>query len=212
MNKSERFWDKSASRFDQEEKKDVQTNIKIIDRTKKYLKPSDTVLDFGCGTGLISNEIADNVKFIHAVDISSKMIEIAKNKTENRKIQNIDFIHSTIFDERFKRGSYDVVLAFYILHLLEDSQKSIQRLNDLIKPDGLIVSVIPCIGERIFLNISLSFLSKIGLAPDIISFKVNELEDLFVNANFQVIENESLQQGIPQHFIVAKKIKSNKSD
>ncbi len=78
MNKSEKFWDKSASKFDRAEKKDEQTNIKIIDRTKKYLKTSDTVLDFGCGTGLISNEIANNVRLIQAIDISSKMIETRK--------------------------------------------------------------------------------------------------------------------------------------
>ena len=206
MNKSEKFWDKSASKFDQHGKKDEQAYIKIIERTKKYLKTSDTVLDFGCGTGLISNEIADYVKLIHAIDISYKMIEIAKNKADNRKIQNIDYTHSTIFDEGYKSGSFDIIFAFYILHLLEDPLKTIQRINDLLKPGGLVISVIPCIGDKIFLNILISLLSKIGLAPDIKSFKANELEDLIAYANFQTIENESLHQGIPQYFIVAKKI------
>ena len=206
MNKSEKFWDKSASKFDQEGKKDEQTYIKIIDRTKKYLKTSDTILDLGCGTGLISNEIAGCVKLIHAIDISSKMIEIAKNKATDRKIQNIDYTHSTIFDEKYKSGSFDVILAFYILHLVQDTQKTIQRINDLLKPGGLVISVIPCFKEKIFLNISLTLLSKIGLAPDIKSFKANELEDLIAKANFQTIESESLHQGIPQYVIVAKKI------
>ena len=30
------------------------------------------------------------------------MIEIAKNKADDRKIQNIDYTHSTIFDEKYK--------------------------------------------------------------------------------------------------------------
>jgi 2-polyprenyl-3-methyl-5-hydroxy-6-metoxy-1,4-benzoquinol methylase len=206
MNKSEKFWDKSAYKFDQAGRKDEKAYIRIIDRTKKYLKSSDIVLDFGCGTGLISNEIADKVKFINAIDISSKMIEIAKNKAVNRKIQNIDYIQSTIFDKRYKSGSFDVILAFYILHLLEDNHKIIQRINDLLKPGGLIISVTPCFGEKIFLNISLSILSKIGFAPEIKSFKANELEGLFANGNFQTTENESLHQGVPQYFIVSKKI------
>jgi len=206
MNKSEKFWDRSAAKFDQAEKKDEQTNIIIIERTRKYLQTSDTVLDFGCGTGLISNEIANNVKLIQAIDISSKMIEIAKNKADKRKIQNIAFSHSTIFDERYKSGSFDVILAFYILHLLDDNQKTIQRIYDLLKPGGLIISVTPCIGEKIFLNISLSLLSKIGLVPEIKSFKISELEGLIDTGKFEIIENEDLHKGVPQIFIVAKKI------
>jgi 2-polyprenyl-3-methyl-5-hydroxy-6-metoxy-1,4-benzoquinol methylase len=206
MEKSEKYWDKSASKFDQAGIKDEQTYIKIIDRTKKYLKTSDTVLDFGCGTGLIANEIADYVKLIHAIDISSKMIEIAKSKADIRKIKNIFYTHSTIYDEKYHMGSFDVILAFYILHLLKDTQKTIQRINDLLKPGGLLISIIPCIGEKIFLNISLSLLSIIGLTPDIKSFKANELEDIITNGNFQTIENENLHQGMPQCFIVAKKI------
>ncbi len=133
-------------------------------------------------------------------------MRLAKNKADNRKIQNIDFSHSTIFDERYQSGSFDVILAFYILHLLEDNQKTFQRINDLLKPGGLLISVTPCIGEKIFLNISLSLLSKIGLVPDIKSFKISELEDLMINGNFEIIKNEILHKGVPQIFIVAKKI------
>lgn len=205
ISKSEKFWDKSAYEFDQGAKKEVQSYINIIDRIKKYLKTSDTVLDFGCGPGLVSNEIAGYVKLIHAMDISSKMIEIAKNNSDNLKIQNIEYTHSTIFDERYKSGSFDVILAFYILHLPEDNQKTIQRINDLLKPGGILISVTPLIGEKIFLNISLSLLSFIGKIPKVKSFKANELKDSIINGKFEIIENDKLPQGIIEYLIVAKK-------
>ncbi len=205
MNRSEKFWDKMANNYDREEKKDEQTYIKIIEKTKMYLKISDIVLDYGCGTGLISNEIADNVKVIHAIDTSSKMIEIAKRKADGRKIENIDYAHSTIFDERYKRGSFDVILVFYILHLLEDPHKVMQRINELLKPGGLIISATPCMGEKTFLSILLSLVSKIGLIPSIRSFKISELEDSIANGNFEIVETECLHQSSYQYFIVAKK-------
>jgi len=205
MNKSEKFWDRMSNNYDRVEKKDEQTYIKIIEQTKKYLKISDIVLDYGCGTGLISNEIADNVNVIHAIDISSKMIEIAKKKADGSKIENIDYAHSTIFDERYKRGSFDVILVFYILHLLEDTQKVMQRINELLKPGGLIISATPCMGEKTFLSILLSFVSKIGLIPKIRSFKISELEDSIANGNFEIVETECLHQSGQQYFIVAKK-------
>jgi predicted TPR repeat methyltransferase len=87
MKKSESFWDKVANIYDKVEKKDEQIYINIIERTKKHLKISDTVLDCGCGTGLISNEIADDVKVIHAIDISSNMIGIAVKKQKREILQ-----------------------------------------------------------------------------------------------------------------------------
>jgi len=206
MTKSEKFWDKSAYNFFIEGEKEKQSYINIIDRIKKYLKTSDIVLDLGCGPGLISNEIADYVKFIYAIDISSKMIEIAKINADFRNIQNIDYAYSTIFDDKYKNGSFDIILAFNILHLLDDNQKTMQHINDLLKPGGLIISVTPCIGERIFLNISISLLSFIGKIPKIKSFKANELKESISNRNFEIIENDRMPDGIIDYIIVAKRI------
>ena len=206
MDKSEKFWDKAANTYDQEENKDEQTHNKIIERTKEYLKISDMVLDYGCGTGRISNEIAGNVKLIHAIDISANMIEIAKQKADGRGIENIDYAHATLFDERYERGSYDVILVFYILHLLEDTPKVMQRINELLKPGGLIISATPCMGEKPFLSSLLSLVSKIGLVPSIRSFRISELQDSIASGNFEIVETECLVQSSQQYFIVAKKV------
>jgi 2-polyprenyl-3-methyl-5-hydroxy-6-metoxy-1,4-benzoquinol methylase len=205
-NQAKKFWDRTAINYDKEEKKDEQTYLNIIEKTRKYLKISDVVLDYGCGTGLVSTEIAANAKMVHAIDISSKMIEIAINKAIVRKIQNIDYVNSTIFDDRYKRGSFDVILAFYILHLLDDSQKVIQRMNGLLKPGGLIISATPCMGEKSVLNSIFSIVSKIGIIPKVKSFKFLELENLITKENFKTIENRCLHQNSTQYFIVAKKI------
>jgi len=206
MNPSEKFWDRAASTYDQEEKKDEQIYIKLIEKTRQYLKISDTVLDYGCGTGLISNELADHVKMIHAIDISSKMIEIAREKAEKRKIENINYARATIFDDRYKPGSFDVILVFHLLHLLEDTQLVMQRINELLKPGGLIISVTPCLGEELtFLKVFLSLGSKLGLIPTIKSFKISELEASIAHGNFEIVASECLHPKGQQYFIVARK-------
>jgi 2-polyprenyl-3-methyl-5-hydroxy-6-metoxy-1,4-benzoquinol methylase len=206
MDKSQKFWDKAAATYDQEENKDQQTHLKLLEKTKKYLNSSDLVLDFGCGTGRISNEIAGNIKMIRAIDISSKMIEIAKSKADERNIENIDYAQATIFDDRYQGGSFDVILVFYILHLFEDSQKVMQRINELLKPGGLIISATPCLGEKPLLSFLLSTASKIGLVPKIRSFKLSDLEDSISTGNFEIIETQCLVQSSQQVFIVAKKV------
>ena len=206
MNKSERFWDKTASQYDQIEMKDKQTYINIIKRTKTHLKISDVVLDFGCGTGLIANEIAEYVKELHAMDISSNMIEIAEKKAQERNIANINYAHATIFDERYKKGSFDVILAFHVLHLLQDEHIVLQRTNELLKPGGLLISATPCVGEKIFLRSLLSLAGRIGLAPKIRSFKMRNLVDTIEEGNFSIVESDCLKKSSQEYFIVARKI------
>lgn len=205
MNKSEIFWDKTASKYDQLEKKDEQTYTHIIKRTKTHLKISDIVMDYGCGTGLISNEIAEDVKEIHAIDISSKMIEIAAKKAKERNITNINYAHSTIFDERHKKDSLDVILAFHVLHLLEDEQIVLQRMIELLKPGGLLISATPCVGEKPFLRNLLSLAGRVGLVPKIRSFKIRHLVDTIKEANFTIVESDCLKKSSQEYFIVGRK-------
>lgn len=204
MNKSEKFWDRMAKYFDRAERKDEPINNKIIEKTRTFLKISDNVLDYGCGTGTVAIEIAGSVTIVHGIDISSKMIDVAKEKTLEHKVKNIDLAQTTIFDEKLETGSFDVILCFYLLHLVEDTPKVMQRINELLKPGGLFLSATPCM-RGTFLGVLLSPVSKIGLIPQITSFKITELEDSIASEYFEIIETECLNQRSQQYFIAAKR-------
>jgi len=149
----------------------------------------------------------DKVKKIHGIDISPKMIDAAKRKASENKIENINFIQSTIFDERFNKESFDVIIGFNILHLLQDLPAVIHRINTLLKPGGLFISVTPCLGQKkSFLSTSLAFLNKIKIVPKINFFKISDIEDLISHGHFQIVEMETLSDAIPNQCIVAKKI------
>lgn len=212
MDKSERIWDKIADNYDKSEKRFEPIHKKTIENTKKYLSSSDIVLDYGCGTGTKALELADCVNKIQGIDISSKMIDIAKRKAVERKIENVDFAHAIIFDERYNRESFDVILAFSILHALEDQKLVLQRINELLKPGGLFISVTPCLKEKMAIRnrLELSFfrlLIIIRVFPNILTrFKIPDLEDLVTDGNFQIIETEKIFHRMSSYFIAAKKI------
>lgn len=225
MNRPEKFWDKMADRYDKNLEKYMLTKIKTIDKTKNYLKKSDTILDYGCGTGLFAYKLADNVKEIYAIDISSKMIEIAKNKEDRHRKQNINFLQASIFDEKLKEESFDVVVAIGILHLLKDEQKVVKRIYQLLKPGGFFISSTACMGQQkkaipILINSIVSVLSIIGIFPgNLRFFSISKLEQLITNENFRILETESRnferltgenqknhQAYVIAHFIAAKKI------
>ena len=81
-----------------------------------YLTPDKVVLDIGCGTGTQCGDIADKVKQVTGIDISRKLLAIAEQRKAERKLDNVEFLQTSLFDERFKQGSFDVVMAFFVLH------------------------------------------------------------------------------------------------
>ncbi len=212
MDKSEKIWDKIAKNYDESEKRFEPIHIRTIENTKKYLNQNDIVLDYGCGTGTKAFELANSVKKIQAIDISSKMIEAAKRKAIVQKIVNVDFAHEIIFDEKLKREPFDVILAFNVLHSLEDHKQIMQRIAELLRSGGLLISTTPCLKEKMAVKnrLELSFfilLIKLGIFPNILTrFKFCELEDLISKGDFQIIETEKIFHRMSVYFIVAKKI------
>jgi 2-polyprenyl-3-methyl-5-hydroxy-6-metoxy-1,4-benzoquinol methylase len=208
--KSEKMWNQLAKNWDTPGVSLGENDLKIIERTKKYLNAGSVVLDHGCATGSIAIEIASMAKEVRGIDISSNMIEIASKKAEERNIKNIDFARAAIFDESLRQESFDVILSLSVLHLVENPTQVMGRINQLLKPGGVFISATPCLGEKAFvsalLNIPIFLLSKIGLLPRINFFSVSSLAASVANGNFQIIENENLSvHPITECFIVVRK-------
>lgn len=207
MLKSAKFWDKISTNYDKNVNNTYsQTYCDTIENTKKYLKSSDVVLDFACGTGIITTEVSTSVKQIYAIDISTKMIEIAKNKCLNKHISNVQYDTVTIFDDRLKNESYDVILAFNVLCYMKEYRKAIKRIKQLLKPGGFFISATDCEKSKLKLPILRRyFLSMLGRNPFIKRFKPSELEYGIKKQGFKIIEAKNLYDTPPNYFIVARK-------
>ena len=206
MNKTERFWNKQSSRFEKQISKDEESFIKIIEKTKKFLRNSDTVLDFACGIGTSSINMIDHVQEIQAIDISLGMIEVAKRRKNEHYTKNIKFIQTNLFDEQFKSESFDVITAFNIIHLLEDPKIAVQRINELLKPGGIFISSTAFLGEKSMLRFIFFLISKMGIVPHLKLLKIDEFEKLVISENFKIIETQKSYHPTPSGFIVAKKM------
>jgi 2-polyprenyl-3-methyl-5-hydroxy-6-metoxy-1,4-benzoquinol methylase len=215
MNKSEKFWDLLSKIYDEETQRFEQMYIKTAELTKHYLSKNNVVLEIGCGTGTLTNDIANCVKVIHAIDFSTRMIDIAKRKANECKINNIEFKQATIFDVKYKGESFDVILAFNTLHCIEAVEITISRIYELLKPEGLFISVTPSSGSekktfKEFLQILryiLFILSRIGFfpIPYMNSFKTSELENLMVKAGFHITKTESIHTTEGHYYIVCQR-------
>ncbi len=211
MERAERFWDSMAKNQDKDIEKFREISDRLVENTLKYLKKTDKVLDIGCGTGEKSIEISKYVEHVLAFDISQKAIEIARGKADKGKVDNVEFVKAVVEADILAKGSYDVILAYNIIHALEDDKKAMKRMNELLKPGGYLIMNTPCLGEKMSITITLQFipykiLSKLGIIPlKVRMYKFKELEDLFINNGIEVLEKEKMFQGMHSYFIAGKK-------
>lgn len=201
-----RFWDKHADGYSKKPVKDRESYDKTLDCTRKHLSAGDEVLEVGCGTGTTALLLAPSVKQITASDISSRMIEIAKQKAVARAVENVRFEQASLVDEELEKAAFDVVMAFNFLHLLEDIPGAVRRLNRLLKPGGLFISKTVCLAEQSRLwSLLLAVMKRLGFAPYVHCLKVAELEGIIASADFEIIETGSYPASPPSRYIVARK-------
>jgi ubiquinone/menaquinone biosynthesis C-methylase UbiE len=87
------------------------------------------------------------VKHIRAIDISSKMLEIAQGKAAARDIDNVTFEQATIEEISVADQTFDAVLGLSILHLLDDKEEVIAKVHKMLKPGGGFVTSTACIED-----------------------------------------------------------------
>jgi len=212
MNKAQNFWDKQAKRFDDSQRRFETASEEIIARTKVYLNAHDNVLDFGCATGTKTLELASAIKHIHGIDISSEMIREALRKKNKTNVTNVSFSQGTIFSDDLVKASFGKIIAFSIIHLVEESDKVIQRIYELLKPGGLLITETACFNDRMNWKTRLEFTSYrlmklLNIFPlHLNMFKTADVEQLISRQNFSILKSEKLFfNGMTISFIVAEK-------
>ncbi len=207
MDKSAKFWDKIAERYSKQPIADEAAYQKKLQVTREYFQPDMEVLELGCGTGSTAITHAPYVKHIHAIDISSKMIEIAQGKADAKKIENITFERSTVDDFSMPDQTLDVVLALSILHLLENKEEVIAKVYKMLKPGGIIVTSTVCLGDTMkFIKFVVPIGKFFGFMPLVKVFTKKELEACLTDAGFEIDYFWQSSKG-KAVFIVAKKAK-----
>lgn len=106
----------------------------------KAIKPKMSVLDVGCGNGFIAPSIIDKGAKYFGIDISPKLISIAKKKFKKTNIQNaVNFKIGSAMKLPYINNSFDIVLSFAVLHHIPSAElrkKYFEEIKRVLKPGG----------------------------------------------------------------------------
>ncbi|MBR5479720.1 MAG: methyltransferase domain-containing protein [Clostridia bacterium] len=124
------FFNSVAEKWDALEIKSADRVYRILDYAG--VAQGMKVLDVACGTGvLVPDYLARNVGEVCGVDISSKMIEIARGKFN---FPNVKFICSDV--EKLAISGFDVCVVYNAFPHFENPARLIENLSEKLKDGG----------------------------------------------------------------------------
>ena len=119
----------------------------VRDQLCSFLKPDEnsskclkgvTVLDVGCGGGLLAEPLARLGAFVSGLDASAATISVAKDHAKRSHLK-IDYKLSSVEDLAKTNQKFDVITALEIAEHVADLGSFLRSLKKLLKPNGLLV-------------------------------------------------------------------------
>jgi ubiquinone/menaquinone biosynthesis C-methylase UbiE len=113
---------------------------------RPYVVRGMTALDFGCGPGFFTMEMAKMVGKsgrVIACDLQDGMLQKLRDKITGSELKGIITLHKCPVDRIGVTDPVDFVLIFYMLHEVPDQEKYLKEIAALLKPNGKILLVEP---------------------------------------------------------------------
>jgi ArsR family transcriptional regulator len=98
-------------------------------------------LDIGTGTGRMLEVFADRIDRGVGIDLSSKMLNLARSRLDADGLRHCSVRHGNIYDLDVAVGSVDVVVVHHVLHFLDDPASAIAQAARTLGPNGMMLVV-----------------------------------------------------------------------
>jgi 2-polyprenyl-6-hydroxyphenyl methylase/3-demethylubiquinone-9 3-methyltransferase len=93
-----------------------------------------TVLDIGCGAGMLTNAFSKEGHTVHGIDLSPSSLEVAIKHDETKKVS---YQVANAYAIPYEKETFDVVCAMDVLEHVEEPSLLISEASRVLKPEGL---------------------------------------------------------------------------
>lgn len=180
FNNLAKMWDSKPAR--------VQGAMKFVDKIKEFL-PNDlssfNVLDYGCGTGLVSFGFSYDANFILGLDNSVGMVEVYNKKSKQIALNNIKAEVHDINTQDLDENKFDLIVTNMTMHHIKNTKEFIEKLSFSLKKDGYL-----CIAD---LKTEDGSFHSDNTGVEHFGFDTNKIKSYFQSCNLKNIKLDLLE-------------------
>ena len=137
MNNEKRDFDKLAASWDEK-----PARVKLAEDVARavagqvVLTPGMDVLDFGCGTGLLTVQLHPFVRSVTGVDSSQGMLDMFRKKIAALNLNNVNALYADLEKGDTLAGRYDLVVSNMTLHHIKEIKPLFEQFHRITAPAG----------------------------------------------------------------------------
>jgi ubiquinone/menaquinone biosynthesis C-methylase UbiE len=105
-------------------------------REAVQLRPDTSVLDYGCGTGLLGFALLPHVGHVTMADTSREMLSVVVEKIAATGARHVVTAHLDPAASALPDGPYDLVCTLMTLHHVPDTDAILARFHAALGPGG----------------------------------------------------------------------------
>jgi ubiquinone/menaquinone biosynthesis C-methylase UbiE len=96
------------------------------------------VLDFGCGTGLLTLALQPFVRSITGVDSSQGMLDVFRGKIKDKGLKNVRAQYLDLDHGDVLTGSYHLTVSSMTLHHIREISPLLKQFHHILHPSGIL--------------------------------------------------------------------------
>jgi ubiquinone/menaquinone biosynthesis C-methylase UbiE len=208
--KKEEYWSRFANNFNEEQKYIVGGAVQQALKEKlSEERDLGELIEFGCGAGFFTKDIAAHASYVTATDLSDEMLAVAR--TQLKDCQNVVVEKADCEKTDFPDVKFDSIFMANLVHVIENPLIALRESYRILKDGGLLIIVdYTGYGVKLFeiMKTGIRIFRKWGkplgyfrgkLSPD-------ELRSLVESAGFKVEEVQLVGDKMKALYLKGKKI------